>query len=250
MSNRREHATRVLMRFLQMRWIVPILLLATIYVADQIRIGRPDHKYRLTVDVETPAGVKSASGILSVRPNRNYGGTGSGSSVPQTKGDALLVELGAGKGLAVLLAYGEDGSSFEETSFLPTRLYGARDRRVGFRDIKTFAGAPALPVPEERRPVFVAFADVNDPSSARRVDPNELETALDKGYRLGGLSLEIVPNGFWPIDFGGALGEPVTRGIETKLPWLTTPGGAASALQAAGLKVGEGFAAEAAFTRK
>lgn len=241
---------RVVMRFLQMKWIVPVLLLATIYVADQIRIGRPDHKYRLTVDVETPTGVKSASGILSVRPNRNYGGTGSGSSVPQTKGDALLVNLGGGRGLAVLLAYGEDGSNFDDASFLPTRLYGARDRRVGFRDIKTFAGTSALPVPEERWPVFVMFADVSDPGSARRVNANALDAALGSGYRLGGLSLEIVANGFWPIDFGGVLGEPVTRGIETKLPWLTTPGGAASALRAAGLKVGEGFAAEAAFTRK
>ncbi len=238
------------MQFLQMKWIVPILLLGAIYLADQIRIGRPDHKYRLTVDVETPAGVKSASGILSVRPNRNYGGTGSGSSVPQTKGDALLVDLGDGRNLVALLAYGADGSSFEDASFLPTRLYGARDRRVGFRDIKNFAGAPAVPVPEQLRPVFVAFADASDPKSARRVDANDLEASLGKGFRLRDLSIDVVANGLWPIDVGGALGEPVTRGIEAKLPWLKTPDGAATALQAAGLKTGEGFAAEAAFTRK
>ena len=27
------------------------------------------------------------------------------------------------------------------------------------------------------------------------------------------------PNGFWPLDLGGALGVPVTRGIQTKLRW-------------------------------
>ena len=48
-----------------------------------------------------------------------------GSSVPQTKGDALLAELGEGRNLVVLLAYGEDGSNFEDASFLPTRLIGA-----------------------------------------------------------------------------------------------------------------------------
>jgi hypothetical protein len=238
------------MRFLQMKWIVPILLLGAIYLADQIRIGRPDHKYRLTVDVETPAGVKSASGILSVRPNRSYGGTGSGSSVPQTKGDALFVGLGDGKSLVALLAYGADGANFEDASFLPTRLYGARDRRVGFRDVKNFAGAPAVPLPEQLRPVFVAFTDASDPRSARRVDASDLEASLGKGFRLRNLSIDVVANGLWPIDFGGALGEPVTRGIEAKLRWLKTPDGAAMALQAAGLKVGEGFAAEAAFTRK
>jgi hypothetical protein len=238
------------MRFLQMRWIVPILLLVVIYAADQIRIGRPDHKYRLTVDVETPSGTRSASGIMSVRPNRSYGGTGSGSSLPQTKGDALLVDLGDGKNLVVLLAYGADGSNFDDPSFLPTRMLGARDRRVGFRDVKTFAGAAPLPVPEQLRPVVVSFTDINDPKSAQRASVSDLEASLGKGYRLLGFSLDVVANGFWPFDFGGVLGEPVTRGIEAKLPWLKTPGAATAALQAAGLKAGEEFAAEAAFTRK
>jgi hypothetical protein len=238
------------MRFLQMKWIVPILLLVAFYVADQIRIGRPDHKYRLTVDVETPGGVKSASGILSVRPNRSYGGTGSGSIGPQTKGDAIVVDLGDGKNLVVLLAYGEDGSNFEDPSFLPTRLLGAKDRRISFRDVKNFAGVPTVPVPEALRPALVSFADIGDPKSARRAKADDLEGSLGKGYRLRGLSLDVIANGFWPADFGGALGEPVTRGIEAKLPWLNTPGGAAAALQAAGLKTGEGFAPKAAFTRK
>jgi hypothetical protein len=237
------------MRFLQMKWIVPILLLAAIYVADQIRIGRPDHKYRLTLEVETPAGVKTASGILSVRPNRNYSGSGSGSSVPQTKGDALVLDLGDGRTLAMLLAYGDDGSNFEDPSFLPTRIIGAKDRRISFRDIKTFAGRPPLPVPEALRPVLVSFAKASDPTSARRVNASDLEASLGKGYRLRGLSLDIVANGYWPVDFGGVLGEPVTRGVEAKLPWLNTPGAAAAALQAAGVKTGEGFAPEAAFRR-
>lgn len=237
------------MRFLQAKWIVPVLLIAVIYVADQIRIGRPDHKYRLTVSVETPNGEKSASGILSVRPNRSYGGTGTGSSFPQTTGDALLLDLGDGKNLVALLAYGADGSNFDDASFLPTRLLGARDRRVGFRDVKTFAGQPAMPVPDQLQPVLVSFTDPADSKSARRVDPNDLVPVLGKGFRLRDLSIEIVANGFWPIDFGGALGEPVTRGIERKLRWLDDPGAAATALQAAGLKVGDGFAAEAAFTR-
>lgn len=237
------------MRFLQMKWIVPLLLIAVIYGADQIRIGRPDHKYRLAIAVETPAGVKSAAGILSVRPNRSYGGTGSGSSFPQTTGDALALDLGHGRMLVALLAYGEDGSSFDDASFLPTRLYGAKDPRIGFRDVKKLAGQPALPVPIGLRPLFVAFADAADPATARRANVDDLEPLFGKGYRLRDLSLDIVANGFWPIDFGGILGEPVTRDIVQKLPWLKTPGAAAIALQAAGVKVGEGFSAEAAFTR-
>lgn len=237
------------MRFLQMKWIVPLVLVGVIYVADQIRINRPDHKYRLTMEVETPAGVKAASAVLSVRPNRSYGGTGTGSSFPQTKGDALLLDLGEGRNLVALLAYGDDGSNFDDSSFLPTRLLGAKDRRISFRNVKEFADAPALPVPAPQRPVLVSFANLADPKTARRVDAGDLEATFGKGYRLRDLSLGIVANGYWPIDFGGALGEPVTRGIAQKLPWLSTQGAAAAALQAAGVKTGDGFAAEAAFTR-
>ena len=238
------------MRFLQMKWVVPVLLLGAIYIADQIRINRPDHKYRLTVEVDTPDGVRSASGILSVRPNRNYGGSGTGSSVPQAKGDALLLELGEGRNLVVLMAYGEDGANFEDASFLPTRVLGATDRRISFRDMKTLSGRPAVNVPDAQRPVLMSLPDLNDPKSARRVKASDLEAAFGKDYRLRRFMLEIVANGYWPIDFGGSLGEPVTRGVTTKLPWLNTSGGAATALQAAGLKTAEDFAPEAAFTRK
>ena len=53
-----------------------------------------------------------------------------------------------------------------------------------------------------------------------------------------GITAEVVPNGLWPLDFGGALGEPVTRGIAAKLPWLNgADNPAASALRAAGHEV-------------
>lgn len=238
------------MRFVQMKWVVPVVLLALIYAGDQIRIGRPDHKYRLAVEIETPQGPRTAAGILSVRPNRSYGGTGSGSSMPQVKGDALVLPLSEGRNLVVLMAYGDDGSNFEDASFLPTRVIGAKDRRFSFRDMKTLAGAPQVAVPDAQRPVLLSIADLNDPASARRADWNDLEASLGRGFRLRSVAVDIVANGYWPIDFGGALGEPVTRGIETKLPWLNTPGAAATALQAAGLKTPADFPPEAAFTRK
>jgi hypothetical protein len=61
-----------------------------------------------------------------------------------------------------------------------------------------------------------------------------------------------VPNGFWPLDFGGALGEPVTRVIATKLPWLNGAGNAAAAtaLRAAGLPGIDAIDAKEAFTRR
>ncbi len=82
-------------------------LLAVLFVGDQIRLHRPDHKFRLVVEVETPDGVKSASNIYSVTPNRSYGGSNTGeSSGPKTKGDAVFVDLGGGRNIVALLAVG------------------------------------------------------------------------------------------------------------------------------------------------
>ena len=64
----------------------------------------------------------------------------------------------------------------------------------------------------------------------------QVEAALGKGRPAARISAEVVPNGLWPLDFGGSLGEPVTRGIEARLPWLSGPDDAAGrALKAAGL---------------
>src|SRR5262249_6484225 len=103
------------------------------------------------------------------------------------------------------------------------------------------------------RAVLVTFTDPANPGSAKTVSPDDAETVLGKGYRLRGISAEAVPNGFWPIDFGGVLGEPVTRGISTRLPWLNgdnASGAATTALQAAGLPGAESIDAKGAFTRK
>jgi hypothetical protein len=98
--------------------------------------------------------------------------------------------------------------------------------------------------------VLVSFADPANPASARLVAPDDAEAVLGEGIRIQGISAEVVPNGYWPLDFGGALGEPVSRGIEAKLPWLTRDGTAATALRAAGLPDVEAIGAREAFTRK
>jgi hypothetical protein len=108
-----------------------------------------------------------------------------------------------------------------------------------------------VPVKGALIPVLIAFNDPAAPGTARVVAPGEAEAVLGKGYRLKGITAEVVPNGYWPLDFGGALGEPVTRGILAKLPWLNSPGdAAATALRAAGLPGVEGIDAKEVFMRK
>ena len=228
------------------KFVGPVLLLAALVIGDQVRINRPAHKYRLTVEVETPDGVKSASGIMAVHPDRSYSRRGK----TATKGDAVFVDLGGGKNLVVLLAHLDKSIEFDDINYVALRAYKAAGRNFQFSDMSRLTGV--VPVTGEVIPVLVTFADPADPASAHVVSPDGVEAALGKGIRLRGISAELAPNGVWPLDFGGPLGEPVTRGIEAKLPWLAATDNAAAgrALKAAGLPTGEGIDARQAFTRK
>ena len=228
------------------KWIGPLALLAALVIGDQIRINRPGHKYRLTLEVETPDGVKSGSGILAITPDRGYSRRGH----TPASGDAIFVDLGGGRNLVALLAHLDDKKvDLDAINYVVLRAYNAAGgKRVNFNDLSKLSGS--APVKGELIPVLLTFADPADPGTARAVPPDQSEAALGKGYRLRGLTAEVVPNGFWPVDFGGPLGDPVTRGITTRLAWLDRPDGAAAALRAAGLPAEAAGQAREAFTRK
>jgi hypothetical protein len=228
------------------KWFGPIALLAALVIGDQIRINRPAHKYRLTVEVETPEGRKSASGVMAVHPDRSYTRRGQ----TRTLGDAVFVDLGQGKNLVALLAHVDNNLVLDDMNYVALRAYAAAGgKRVPFSEMSRLTGT--VPVKGALIPVLVAFTDPAAPDTARLVPPDDAEAVLGKDYRLQGISVEVVPNGYWPLDFGGSLGEPVTRGIQAKLPWLNGAGdSAATALRAAGLPGIEAIDAREAFTRK
>ncbi len=205
------------------RWLGPLALLAVLVIADQIRINRPGHKYRLTVEVETPGGVKSASGILAVQPDRGYSRSGH----TRTMGDAVLLDLGGGKNLITLLAHADKTVELDGMNYLALRAYNAAGRKVSFNDVSRMTGP--VPVQGVLIPVLVPFADPGNPATARAVPPDGMDAALGNGFHLRSISVEVVPNGFWPLDFGGPAGK---------------------ALQAAGLQGGEAIDPREVFTRK
>jgi hypothetical protein len=228
------------------KWVGPLALLAALVTGDQIRINRPGHKYRLTVEVQTPEGVKSASGVMAVHPDRGYSRGGR----TRTRGDAVLVDLGGGKNLLALLAHIDNKSvDLDGMNYVALRAYKAAGRKASFNEMSRMTGA--VPVKGALVPVLVTFEDLNDPGTAREVLPDEVEAGLGKGFDVSSISVEVVPNGLWPLDFGGPLGEPVTRGTEAKLPWWNAADNpAARALQAAGLQTGDAIDPKEVFTRK
>jgi hypothetical protein len=233
------------MSWLNTKWLGPIVLLAALVIGDQIRINRPGHKYRLTIEVETSEGVRSASGVMAVFPDRGYSRGGQ----TRTRGDAVFVDLGAGKNLVALLAQTDKSVDLDGMNYLALRAYRAAGREVSFNGLSKMTGM--VPVTGALIPVLLTFANPDDPRSAHAVAPDDPEKALGKGFRLHAISVEAVPNGLWPLDFGSSLGEPVTRGIEARLPWLShQDDSAATALRAAEVPGSDAIDARQAFERK
>jgi hypothetical protein len=134
-------------------------------------------------------------------------------------------------------------------NFVALRAFNAAGRKTTFNAMNRMTGTAQ--VAGALIPVLAAFSDAGDPATLRVVRPDDLAATYGKGFALRGVSVEAVPNGFWPLDFGGPLGEPVTRGIEARLPWWSRAGDpAATALQAAGLQSKEATDAKQVFTRK
>jgi hypothetical protein len=189
--------------------------------------------------------VQRASGVISVHPDRGYGRGGR----TEAKGDAIALDLGGGALLAILLAHRTETGKIDldDINYVAVRAFGKAGQRAVFRQMDRLRGS--VPVTDANVPILAAFSDRNDPSTMKVVEIGNTGAALGPSVSIKGLSVEIVPNGWWPLDFGGALGEPVTRDITAKLPWLKQAGGAARAAQAAGLALPGDAGPNVLFTR-
>ncbi len=136
------------------------------------------------------------------------------------KGDALFTNLGGGRNLIAALTHGKNGLYFDGMNRLAMNAFAAAGQKVPFKQVSRLTGK--VPVHGNLIPTLVTFGNVADPNTVRVLDPDNIEAVLGDGFHLNRVILEMVPVGLWPLDFGGPLGEPVTRGIEKRLPWVTS----------------------------
>jgi hypothetical protein len=175
------------------------------------------HRYRfkLTVEVETPQGVRSGSSVYQV----------SAASMPAllpnerkrdwvVQGEAVAIDLPNGQTLFALM---RTGNLYRRD--LALMSMAALD--TAFKnDVVESAGRLALDFSVHHKaevqpndyPLLVVFADNLVPASAKQVDPKS-QGVLGRGFHLTRITAELT-------------NEPITRGIEKRLPWLNTHHGA------------------------
>lgn len=176
--------------------------------------------YRLTVEVETPAGVKSGFADTQVSYSTTLGLPGRFPHDTVT-GEATYVDLGDGKNLFVTLTSNGSGRDHEGGALnalrLPLEILGLTRRHGSERDLcraaNAFANRGAVDVPLARLPTTVTFKDLNDPKSVKLVDPREADKVLGPEFQVAAAKIEISD-------------QPRNGTIENTLPWLGTLRGA------------------------
>jgi hypothetical protein len=203
-----------------MKTLVPILAIALCLMLASC--GKTHiYRYKLTLSLETPEGIKTAFNVVEVGHWEVI--VPDGAARTGVKGEALYLDLGAGRQPLVALLSGDSNKFFGQRPHghwdfgSPTnalgRLFGVNRQGVEWLD---FVGRVAKQRGEREMdlldlPNLVTFADPTDPNTIAAVDPRNLEATLGPGVRWHRMTLAIT-------------NEPITTGLDLRLPWLRTIG--------------------------
>lgn len=168
------------------------------------------HHFRLTVEIETPEGTKSASSVLKAvyveSPKWLPQNTSLSSGL---HGEAVFLDLGGGKNIVALLALGASGEHYMGPDLAARALRGEGPEKMlksfWYRDAPQWTGSAVLD--GVLLPAFATFGDTARPETARNIQPDEFEKAFGRGFRMKRVSIEMTKDG-------------VTRTIATRLLWL------------------------------
>ena len=151
----------------------------------------------LTVTVETPEGIKTASSISAagweMEPEWfRLGDTGGGNGVGNLKGEAVVLELAKGRYLFVLLEGYSAELAIKVFAEPPLRKVNRHEYALALDRIDEVTESRSLTVTQY--PLLVTFDDISSPATVKRVDPENLAVEFGSGYRLKSITIAITRN--------------------------------------------------------
>jgi hypothetical protein len=175
------------------------------------RLMYPSYEWRqkITVEVETPQGPVSASSVAEIAwwgvPKILPDATPRDWSV---RAEAVVVPLPDGRYLFALVKTAE---VIARAVFFDPLPKGRDPYLYPASQMKQFRGE-VHDIQPENYPLLVTFDDIDDPTTVKRVDPDDLAASFGPGASLKRITLEITD-------------EPVTEGeVEKLLGWLEEVG--------------------------
>lgn len=204
---------------MSMRILTSIIALALL-TSCSLAYDTPTYRYRLTVEVDTPDGVKVGSSVIEGKIGQSWhlDNLSAGPSIRSSAiGEAVVVNLPNDRHLFALLRSEDvgDWASRIIFAFVP-RYQGDGANRETWRAINRIRTERELPrysrfgsrrKPVSAYPILVTFDDLQDPTSVKRLNPDDLAVTFGDGVSLKRITLQVTD-------------DPVTTGIQELLPWL------------------------------
>jgi hypothetical protein len=164
------------------------------------------YRFRMTVEVDVGGEIRSGSSIIEVRNSKQPQFLPEvGPVAAAARGDAVYVDLGQGRNVVATLTFGATGERPRFETLVPKVFRIAMDD-AGLKRLGELRGSRELT--GEDIPTLVSFADPNDPNSVRVVGVNEFDQVFGPGVQFKRVYIEMTT-------------DPLTRGIERRLPWVT-----------------------------
>ena len=168
------------------------------------------YRYKLTISVETPEGMKTGSNVVEL----DYYKTASGAP-HRTYGEALVLDIGAsGTLVALLTQQGERTVWAQDDPISIIFKKCGRDTRDIFDLVDTVRSISACkaiyPLDLSKLselPDILLFKNAKDLASLAVVDPENPEAVLGPGVVIRSASIQLTD-------------EPLTRGVDDHLPWV------------------------------
>lgn len=173
-------------------------------------------RYKMTVSVETPEGIKTGSAVREVSVTDNPKITPETIPHIEIKGEAVVVDLGK---RGVLFAIMKNSLGPDYTHHVVYKTIGGSTSPEGIRYLQNATGKKAVLEPEDY-PVLVMFKDINDPKTVTPVlelgnnpkppfsqimKADHFEELFGTGVKLKEIAIEMTD-------------EKVTWGVEKYLP--------------------------------
>lgn len=176
-------------------------------------------RYRMTVEVETPEGLKTGSAVREVSVTESPRLTPEMTASRKLKGEAVAVDLGK-RGVLFALLSGDDAYRVVYNAF---PFEGAHAPEA-IRYYRNLENVKAELKPRDY-PLMVTFNDAHDPTSVKIVYASELNWQESKGFHK---VYDVTDN--FEVVFGKEVklkrvwiemtDDAVTKGVREWLPWL------------------------------
>ena len=197
---------------------VYILLIGSMQACAMVINPTSTWRYRVTVEIETPEGVKAGSAVHQLSNSPPWFYWPESVNPPSFKGEAVVIDLGERGKVFALLHF----QSWMNGLYQAFPIERGRSSKAGIEIYNKMLKPGMKGEWTTFQPWMVTFTDLDDPMSVKRVYSQErdfdsqklkfvvedhFEEVFGEGVKLKGIHVEITD-------------DPVTKDILKLLPWL------------------------------